>query len=160
MSCVRFRAQLLVAVCVVLFVLCLPLRLALAFCCGVKLQPPNPGGPNIPDDDDPVIIDIQPPAPASATPAAGANATVRPRPRQQGMCVGLGWADAFLCCAWPSVKTECAGDRLQLQVLLHPYRLGHAIDRENSARQGLMYQSMGLLHRRSLRRDPRGQMEG
>ena len=73
----RVCAQLLVAVCVVLFVLCLPLRLALAFCCGVKLQPPHPGGPNIPDDDEPVIIDIQPSAPASATLTAAAHATVR-----------------------------------------------------------------------------------
>lgn len=110
------HAQLLVVVCVVLFVLCLPLRLALAFCCGVKLQPPHPGGPNIPDDGDPVIIDIQPPAPAPATPAAGANATVRlacPILLKHGMCMGSSVAERFTsCCAWvatPEASVSASG---------------------------------------------------
>ena len=35
--------QLLLLVCIVAFLLCLPVRLVLSLCCGVKLQPPGQG---------------------------------------------------------------------------------------------------------------------
>ncbi len=57
-------AQLLVLLCLVLFIICLPVRLVLGLCCGVKLQPPQrerPEDGSDPDrDEDPVIINIPP----------------------------------------------------------------------------------------------------
>lgn len=56
--------QLLVLLCAVLFVICLPVRLVLGLCCGVKLQPPQrerPGDGSEPDQDgDPIVINIPP----------------------------------------------------------------------------------------------------
>jgi hypothetical protein len=67
-SCIKVLnlqvAQVLVVVCLLLFLLCLPLRLALACCCGVQPQPQHVHTPDVPDSEDPVIIDIHPPAPA------------------------------------------------------------------------------------------------
>ena len=37
----QWSAQLLLLVCFVVFLLCLPVRLVLSLCCGVKLQPPG-----------------------------------------------------------------------------------------------------------------------
>ena len=57
--------QVLVVLCLILFVLCLPVRLILGLCCGIKLQPPQrerDGDEAEPDQDtDPVIINIHPP---------------------------------------------------------------------------------------------------
>ena len=45
--------QLLLVVCFVVFLLCLPVRLVLSLCCGVKLQPPGQGQtPSAADEDD------------------------------------------------------------------------------------------------------------
>ena len=48
--------QLLLLVCFVVFLLCLPVRLVLSLCCGVKLQPPGqaqtPGAANEDDFDE------------------------------------------------------------------------------------------------------------
>ena len=56
--------QVLVVLCLILFVLCLPVRLILGLCCGIKLQPPQrerDGDEAEPDQDtDPVIINIPP----------------------------------------------------------------------------------------------------
>lgn len=58
--------QLLLLVCIVAFLLCLPVRLVLSLCCGVKLQPPGqgrtPGAANEDDFDEndrDVVINMQ-----------------------------------------------------------------------------------------------------
>ena len=49
----RWSVQLLLLVCFVVFLLCLPVRLVLSLCCGVKLQPPGPAQtPGAANEDD------------------------------------------------------------------------------------------------------------
>lgn len=61
-------SQLVLLVAFILFLLCLPVRLVLQLCCGVKLQPPpghypQPGAANdldVDEDDRDVVINIPP----------------------------------------------------------------------------------------------------
>ena len=55
--------QLLLLLCLVVFLLCLPVRLLLTLCCGVKLHPPgqHPPGGNVDEDaDEEVVINMPP----------------------------------------------------------------------------------------------------
>ena len=55
--------QVLLLLCLVVFLLCLPVRLVLTLCCGVKLHPPGqhpPGGDADEDADEEVVINMPP----------------------------------------------------------------------------------------------------
>ena len=73
--------QLLVLLCTVLFIICLPVRLVLGVCCGVKLQPPQQeraeDGSEPDQDGDPTVIINIPPDVDVVRPGSSAAPQVR-----------------------------------------------------------------------------------
>lgn len=73
--------QLLVLLCAVLFIICLPVRLVLGVCCGVKLQPPQreraEDGSEPDQDGDPTVIINIPPDVDVVRPGSSAAPQVR-----------------------------------------------------------------------------------